>query len=204
MARHVPDVRFERYADDAICHCASEEQATTVWRALAERLAECGLTLHPEKTRIVYGKDSERPGDDPCQTFDFLGDTFRPRWAKDRSGRCFVSFTPAASGKALKRIRQTVRQRRLHRRSDKTRADLARMFNAEIRGWIAYYSRYHRSAMFPTLQQIDRYLVRWICGKYKRFRRHPRRARQWLVHVMRREPGLFAHWTLLRRRATAG
>jgi RNA-directed DNA polymerase len=59
MTRHFPAVRFERYADDAICHCASEEQATTLWRALGERFAECGLTLHPAK--IVYCKDSERP-----------------------------------------------------------------------------------------------------------------------------------------------
>ena len=83
-------------------------------------------------------------------------------------------------------------------------SDLARMFNAEIRGWIAYYSRFHRSAMFPTLQQIDRYLLRWVCGKYKRFRGHRQRARHWLENVARREPGLFAHWTLLRRSAAVG
>ena len=204
MTRHFPAVRFERYADDAICHCASEEQATTLWRALVERFAECGLTLHPEKTKIVYCKDSERPGDYPCQTFDFLGYTFRPRLAKDRYGRCFVSFTPAASGKALTAIRQTVRHWRLHRRSDKTLSDLARMFNPMIRGWIAYYSKFRHSALFPTLKHIDRYLVRWVCGKYKRFRGHQQRARQWLDCVAKREPALFAHWTLIRRGAAAG
>jgi RNA-directed DNA polymerase len=138
----------------------------------------------------------------PCQTFDFLGYTFRPRLAKDRYGRCFVSFTPAASGKALTAIRQTVRHWRLHRRSDKTLSDLARMFNPMIRGWIAYYSKFRHSALFPTLKHIDRYLVRWVCGKYKRFRGHQQRARQWLDCVAKREPALFAQ--LIRRGAAAG
>jgi len=204
MTRQFPDIQFERYADDVICHCASEEQATTLQAALAERFAECGLTLHPEKTKIVYCKDSERTGDYPHQKFDFLGYTFRPRLAKDRYGRCFVSFTPAASDKALKAIRQTVRQWRLHLRCDKALPDLARMFNPIIRGWTAYYSRYRSSALLPSLRQIDRYLVRWVCRKHKRFRRHRRQAREWLERIARREPHLFAHWALLRRGGMAG
>ena len=56
---------FERYADDAICHCRSEEQATALRASLEKRFAECGLTLHPEKTKIVYCKDDDRRGDYP-------------------------------------------------------------------------------------------------------------------------------------------
>ena len=59
MAREYPTVPFERYADDAVVHCASERQAREVRAAIAERMAEVGLRLHPDKTRIVYCKDAE-------------------------------------------------------------------------------------------------------------------------------------------------
>jgi hypothetical protein len=58
MARSFPRIPFERYADDAICHCKSAEEAQALWGALADRFAACRLVLHPEKTRIVYCKDA--------------------------------------------------------------------------------------------------------------------------------------------------
>jgi group II intron reverse transcriptase/maturase len=73
MRREYPDVQFERYADDAICHCRSEAQAQELRRALEKRLAECRLRLHPDKTKIVYCKDANRKGAFPEQAFDFLG-----------------------------------------------------------------------------------------------------------------------------------
>ena len=141
-----PGIPFERYADDAICHCRSEEQAAALRNALEERFTDCGLTLHPEKTKIVYCKDDDRRGNYPNQKFDFLGYTFRPRLSRRRGGKVGVSFSPAAGDKALKAIRQTVRSWSLHQRSDKTLDDLARMFNAHIRGWINYYGRFYPSA----------------------------------------------------------
>ena len=84
MHRNHPGIPFERYADDAICHCSSEEQAAALRVALENRFAECGLTLHPEKTKIVYCKDDDRRGDYPNQKFDFLGYTFRPTGWEDR------------------------------------------------------------------------------------------------------------------------
>jgi RNA-directed DNA polymerase len=53
MAREFPGVRFERYVDDAVVHCVSGAQARKVLAALQERMAQAGLTLHPDKTRIV-------------------------------------------------------------------------------------------------------------------------------------------------------
>ncbi len=79
MAREFPHVPFERYADDAICHCRTEAEARVLQDALAARLAACKLTLHPEKTRIVYCKDVNRRGDHPNIHFDFLGFQFRAR-----------------------------------------------------------------------------------------------------------------------------
>jgi RNA-directed DNA polymerase len=155
MRRNHPAIPFERYADDVICHCRSEEQARTLRASLETRFAECGLTLHPDKTKVVYCKDDDRRGDYPDQKFDFLGYTFRPRLSRRRNG-FGVSFSPAVSGKALKSIRQTVRHWILHERSDKTLDDLARMFNNHIRGWINYYGRFYKSALYPVLRYIDR------------------------------------------------
>jgi len=161
MRRNHPAIPFERYADDAICHCRSEGEARTLRASLEKRFAECGLTLHPAKTKIVYCKDDDRRGDHPDHKFDFLGYTFRPRLSRRRNG-FGVSFSPAVSGKALKSIRQTVRRWTLHERSDKTLDDLARMFNNHIRGWINYYGRFYKSALYPALRHIDRILARCI------------------------------------------
>ena len=60
LEREFPAVEFERYADDAVVHCATEHQARKVRDALAERLEKLGLRLHPGKTRIVYCKDANR------------------------------------------------------------------------------------------------------------------------------------------------
>jgi group II intron reverse transcriptase/maturase len=54
MQRTFPSVPFERYADDALVHCRSERQARTVLDAIRGRFVQCGLQLHPTKTRIVY------------------------------------------------------------------------------------------------------------------------------------------------------
>jgi RNA-directed DNA polymerase len=197
MQRTCPSIPFERFADDAICHCESLAQAEWLKAALARRLAECGLELHPQKTKMVYCKDSDRSGSYPHQSFDFLGYSFRPRRSKNRWGKCFVNFTPGVSNRATKAIRQTVKDWQLRCRVDTQVADLARMFNPVIRGWINYYGRYYKSALYPTLRYLDRRLVQWAMAKYKRLRRHRRRTAHWLTRIAQTKPGLFAHWRLL-------
>jgi len=197
MQRQHGDVPFERYADDAVCHCRSQAQAQALIEQLRERFGQCGLELHPQKTRVVYCKDANRQGDYPETSFDFLGFTFRPRLSMNRHGNAFVSFSPAVSAKAAKSIRQEVRSWRLQLRSDKALTDLAHMFNATIRGWVNYYGAFCKSALYPTLQQIDRKLVLWATRKHKRLRGHRRRARHWLARIARQYTQLFAHWPLL-------
>ena len=197
MQRNYPQIPFERYADDALCHCRTREEAEDLRAALERRLAECRLELHPEKTKIVYCKDDDRRLEYPCISFDFLGYTFRPRRSKNRWGKYFINFSPAISAKAGKAIRHRVRSWRLHLRSDKDIDDLARMFNAVIRGWVNYYSAYYKSALYPILRHIDRLLARWAARKFKRLRGHRRRAEHWLRRVARRQVGLFAHWRML-------
>lgn len=197
MRRNQPHIPFERYADDAICHCKSESQAQWLLKALEGRMSDCGLELHPQKTKIVYCKDDDRRGNYPDEQFDFLGFTFRPRRSKNRWGKFFVNFSPAVSNKAKKAMRQTMRRWGLHLRSDKSLDDLAHMFNPTLQGWINYYGRFYKSALYPIFQHLDRTLSRWASRKFKRLRRHRRRAEQWLQRIARRDPGLFAHWRLL-------
>jgi RNA-directed DNA polymerase len=194
MARELPAVRFERYCDDVIVHARSEQHARQLRAAIAKRLAECGLELNERKTRIVYCKDDDRRGSHEHESFDFLGYTFRPRLSKNRFGKHFLNFTPAVSGEASKRMRREMRRWRIACRSDKTLTDLARMFNAVIKGWINYYGRFYKSMLFPVFRHLNDTLVRWAMRKYKRLRRHTGRARRFIADVSRRQPGLFAHW----------
>jgi RNA-directed DNA polymerase len=193
-ARQYPAVRFERYCDDVIVHASSERQARLLRDAIARRLAECGLQLNEQKTRIVYCKDSTRRGSYEHERFDFLGYTFRPRLSRGKSGGEFVNFLPAVSDDARKRLGREIRRWRLHRWSGKTLTDLARTINVIVQGWIYYYGRFYRSELIRLLKRINEYLVRWARWKYKRLRRYPAKARRFLAAVFGREPGLFAHW----------
>jgi group II intron reverse transcriptase/maturase len=197
MQKHYPDIPFERYADDGICHCKTLAQAQQLRAALARRFAECHLELHPQKTRVVYCKDDDRRGSYPDHSFDFLGYTFRPRRSKNRWGKFFISFTPAVSNKAAKAMRRTLRSWALHNRSDKSLEDLARMFNPVVQGWINYFASFYKSALYRTLRHVDQVLARWAERKYKKLHGHLRRARHWLARVARTRPRLFAHWKLV-------
>jgi group II intron reverse transcriptase/maturase len=197
MHKHYPDILFERYADDAICHCKTLAQAQQLRAALERRFAECHLALHPQKTRVVYCKDDDRRRTYADHSFDFLGYTFRPRRSKNRWGKFFISFTPAVSNKAAKAMRRTLRSWALHNRSDKSLEDLARMFNPVIQGWINYFASFYKSALYPTLRHVDQVLARWAERKYKKLHGHLRRARHWLARVARTRPRLFAHWKLV-------
>lgn len=204
MRRVHPGVPFERYADDIVAHCGTEAQAQQVLESIRRRLAQCRLEVHPGKTRIVYCKDDDRSRGYPQEQFDFLGYTFRPRRSKNRWGKFFINFTPAVSSRAATKMRQDMRRWRLPRRSDKAIDDLARMWNPVLRGWIQYYGRFYRSALYPVFRHLNSLLVRWAMRKYKRLRHHHRRAEHWLGKVAEREPRLFAHWHLLGQRPAAG
>ena len=140
LEREFPAVEFERYADDAVVHCATERQAREVLAALEQRMAEVGLQLHPDKTRIVYCKDGKRRRRDCAETsFTFLGYTFRARNALNRSGTSmFTGFLPAVSKDALKRMSEEVRSWRIHLRTATELEDLAAWINPIVRGWMTY------------------------------------------------------------------
>lgn len=196
MQRTFPYVPFERYADDALVHCRSERQARTVLAAIRDRLLQCGLELHPMKTRIVYCKDDDRRGEYEHVSFDFLGYTFQPRRAKNRWGEYFVSFLPAISTKAAKAIRATIRGWRMaSTRNNQPLENLARLVNPVAQGWMNFYGRFYRSKCIQVLRHINEALAAWVRRKFKdRFRRRDRASVHWLGRIAQREPALFAHW----------
>jgi len=196
MVLNHPDKPFARYADDAVAHCSSREDAENLLHSLEVRFSECGLELHPDKTRIVYCKDDIRRGKHPEIKFDFLGYTFRPRGAKNKQGKLFTGFLPAVSNKAKKEMRKTIRGWHVHLMPDKTIEDISRRFNPVIRGWVNYYGSFYKSELYPVFWHLDRALVRWVRQKYKKLNSHQRRAINWLGKVARREPKLFVHWQM--------
>jgi len=196
MKRNHPELPFCRYADDGIVHCRAESEALALKGALESRFRECRLELHPEKTRIIYCKDSKRREEYAATSFDFLGFTFCPRFAKSQSGRYFVGFGPAVSIQAGRVMRQKARRWHLHLRSDYSLEDLSRIFSPVIRGWISYYGSFYKSAMYPTLRHLNEILVRWARRKFKRLRHHFTNAVYWLGRIAKREPNLFPHWQM--------
>jgi RNA-directed DNA polymerase len=196
IRKNYPDIRWERFADDAVFHCKTEAEAQALKAAIEKRLAECRLELNPEKTKIVYCKDGKRKKNYPEKKFDFLGYTFRPRKAKDYRGQYFCNFSPAVSQKAKKEMSRVIRNWGLHRRSGSTLEDLSEEINPTLRGWVNYYGRYYRSGLYPIFRQLECVLMRWAMRKYKRFRDQQCAVAYWLKGIAKRSPSLFAHWTM--------
>jgi RNA-directed DNA polymerase len=196
MARTFPSLRFERYCDDAVVHCVSKRQAEYVKKAIGQRLRECQLELNPDKTRIVYCKDSRRRGSHEHTRFEFLSYEFRARRVKSRAGRYFDGFNPAISPKEAKRLRREMRGRRLCRWTTKTLHELAAWVNSRVQGWINYYGHIYRSALLPILRGLDGHLAGWARRKYQRLSNSRAAAYRLLRRVYRQEPTLFAHWRL--------
>jgi len=195
LQREYPIVPFERYADDMILHCRSEQEAQRVLAAVRERLAVCGLELHPTKTRIVYCKDGRRRQQYEHVSFDFLSYTFRARPARRRDGKPFLSFLPAISRKAAQAVRQAIAEWRLTSRAEHSLSELATLTNATVRGWMNYYGQFYRSECQHVLQSLNHALVRWAHRKFKDLRRRSlQAAREWLRRVALRDPTALALW----------
>ena len=197
MERTYPHSAFARYADDAVVHCRSRAQAEELMREIASRLDECGLTMHPEKSQIVYCKDSNRTHVYPNVQFTFLGFTFRPRVASSKYNRRFTRFLPAVSKDALNRMRQKVRGWRIHRRTPATLDDLAQQCNLTMQGWWNYYGAFYQTAMHELFQYVDGRLEQWARRKYKTLSGHRRRSVEWLRKMKKSVPRMFVHWRVV-------
>jgi hypothetical protein len=175
-------------------HCRSLQEACQLRTALEARFGECGLELHPQKTKIVYCKDSNRRASYATTSFDFLGYTFRRRSSTNATGEQFLSFSPAVSRDAMKSMRTRIRRSNLRNRVHRSIEDIARDFNPVLQGWMNYYGRFHRSALYPLLRYFNHALRAWVMNKHKRFRGKKTRAGQYLQRMAESRPSLFAHW----------
>jgi RNA-directed DNA polymerase len=197
MRREHPDISFVRYADDAICHCRTRQEAERLKAELERRLADCHLTLHPEKTQVVYCKDSNRRGSYPLIQFTFLGFAFQPRMAKNRWGRLFTCFLPAVSPQALKRMRERIRSWRLPKHAPLPLAVIARSLNPVLQGWWRYYGRFYPTEMWKLFVYFDERLGAWLRQKHKQYKGYRGRSLRRLNSIAKRNPDLFVHWKRL-------
>jgi RNA-directed DNA polymerase len=195
-----PDVRFERYADDVVFHCRTQSEAEGLLAALRQRLADCGLTLHPTKTRIIYCRDSNRSRvGHPHISFDFLGFTFRPRKVINPRKQVFTGFTPAMSAKAMKKIRDDVRALQLKRCVGMKVKDIAEWLNPKVIGWINYFGHFGKERLYRLADWIDDVLKNWARATLKRCSRSYRKSQRYLDQLREQQPHLFAHWHRVRK-----
>jgi len=195
MKDRYPYIPFERFADDIIVHCKSLKQAEYIRKQISERMKEWQLELHKEKTRIVYCKDSNRPGNHEHIMFTFLGYTFKPRRARNgKTGKIFTSFQPAISQEAKMEIYKEIQKWKLAKRTQRTLESISEEINVQIRGWFNYFDKFYASALNQLRTHIDYRLIHWAIRKYKSLGKSKQRGRTWLTGVMSRQPKLFAHW----------
>jgi RNA-directed DNA polymerase len=194
MRREHPLNPFARYADDAVAHCRSESEAKALLVDIAGRLKACKLEMHPEKSGVVYCKDDNRRGSYPRIQFTFLGFTFRPRQAQGRNGKPWTAFLPAVSAVAMQQMYQDIREWKLPRQTSIGLNELAARYNPILRGWLNYYGRFYRSALWRIFHHFDQRLLRWARRKYRKLAASACRCRGWLKKMKGRQPRLFIHW----------
>ena len=151
--------------------------------------------MHPDKTKIVYCKDGSRRKDYSSTSFDFLGYTFRARPCKNtKRNSMFMNFTPAVSKAAIKSMRAKTKKYNIRNRTDLSLAEIARWYNPVLNGWLNYYGRFTRSAMYPVWRHFNKTLVAWAMRKYKPLQKHKTRAAVFIEGIAEKQPHLFVHW----------
>ena len=142
-----------RYADDMVVLCRDREQAGAALEELRKWMAGAGLTLHPEKTRLVDMTGLEGH-------FDFLGFRFK----RTRRGRMIKVVRP----KSLRKLRETIKPKTL-RTSGRCLRALATDLNRTLKSWYGYFKQVHPR----ELEQIDG----WVRGRLRSILRKRRGGR---------------------------
>lgn len=193
MVRYYPNISFERYADDIIIHCKSEEEGEQIRQAVMERLQKFNLELHPEKTRVVYaGKrnDYDKRGHKLSRKFTFLGYDFKPRKYKGRT-----VFTPGMGKGALLMMNKKLKSLRIESMIQGPLEIMAKMVNTISRGWINYYGHARRSELYKLATLLDNRIVKFLAKKHKM--RSVRKAWELVRQTKKKCTHLFAHWYMI-------
>ena len=148
----IKDLSLDRI--NQLVHCVSEKQAWWLKSEIEKRLNQCGLELHPDKTRIVYCKSSSRKGNYPNEKFDFLGYTFR--YDRDLRGRDHRYLNLFPSAKSLARERQALREMTGVRTCYQPIPQLIGGLNAHLNGWSNYFSQGYPREAFRRINQYVR------------------------------------------------
>ena len=193
LAKKHPTICFERYADDIIVHCHTQNEAEEILLQITERMNQCQLELHPLKTKIVYCKDHKRTEKHKQIQFDFLGFSFQPRPTKDyRTGRIQNQFDLAISRAAQKKIVETINSFKIHKWSSGTIEEIADTLYSKLQGWISYYGKYRKWEFLNIFRRLTLRLMQWVQNKYKIT--SVKESYQWLKNYQKVHPNLFAHW----------
>ena len=196
MKRNFPQNQWARFADDAVVHCKTKQEAAVLKEALSTRLEECGLEIHLEKTHIVYvGHNSSLRAQNPHK-FTFLGFTFQMRRSVNKmTGEKFQNLLPAVSKKALNRMREIVRNTwKIRLRSDLQLEEIAAFVNPVLRGWFSYYGKYYVSEMRNIARYLDEAIIAWARRRFRLKHSAYRRLYDWLRAEFQKNSTLFVHW----------
>jgi hypothetical protein len=195
MAKYYSYISFERYCDDIVVHCKSEEQALFLKRRISKRFTECKLTLSEQKTKVVCCKNPNNKGERKYEqgSFDFLGFTFKPRTVATSNGILLLSM-PVMSSKSKRSVMEKIRAMEIHKKKMKIQ-QLASQINERTRGWINYYCTLEQSSSHFIWWHLNRRLIKWVMwnGGW-----NFRRATRWLKSIYEAQPRLFRHWNLVR------
>ncbi len=195
MEKHYSEIPFVRYADDMVIHCKSEQQAHYILDKIKTRLEACNLSVHPDKTVIVYCKDYRRSQKGKKTKFDFLGFSFHPMSKKSKRGGMFLGFDCEVSKKSYSKIVGTLRSLGFDRWA-KTWQEIAHLLNDKIRGWVQYYDKYRYRTLKNVFHRFHNRLVKWLVTRFKRFKGSRKKAFNYLKYVHKTYPYLFYHWRI--------
>ena len=193
LEKHYGGIRFVRYADDMVIHCASKEEAESLLCAIKERLRAVELRLNEKKTQIVYCKDYRRTAKEDKVQFGFLGFSYQPRKCHSKNGnKDYLGFTAEISKENQKKITEAIRTTVDWRITQVKIETIAEKLNSRLMGWINYFGLYGKSSLRKTLLRLERRLIKWIQKKYKIS--SIKEAVRKLSGIRKQNPGLFYHW----------
>lgn len=193
LEKNYPQVKFVRYADDAVVHCKDQTEAEHLLTAIKERMEQIGLRLNETKTKIVYCKDYRRRQNQQQVQFGFLGFSYQPRAAKSKFGtqKNYTTFTPEISKDNQKKIREKIREEITWRNTTLPIEKIALNLNNKLRGWINYFGLYGKRQLRKVMLYLDTRLLKWMGKKHKQ---GTRKSVRQLRTLKQQQPILFYHW----------
>jgi group II intron reverse transcriptase/maturase len=195
LVKKHPSVKHVRYADDVIVHCRNAVEAEAILKAIDERMTDCKLRLHPDKTKIVCCQVKGKGSTKYPIVFDFLGYRFQPRTAKSRKGELFLAYDCAISPGSEKRITEELRNSQFQKWTSSSIEDIANTFGPKLRGWLNYYGELGKYRVRRIFDRFNFRLLRWVKKKYGGLKDSYRKAAKWLRTLAKENPGLFPHWS---------